>query len=73
MVHGHVDLHEHNIVICPVLHEHCVVLCPDYLRKMWSGNKTKHRMVPAGAHPQARPKAAVYGIKAGVVVQPDHG
>ena len=31
-----------------------VVLCPDYLQKIWSVNKTKQCIVPAGACPQAR-------------------
>ena len=59
MTHGCVDLHEHSIVSCP-----------DYIRKMRSGNETKHSVTPASTRPQARPDASLFLPLSPLVVPP---
>ena len=50
MAHGRIDLHQHSIISCP-----------DYLRKMRSGNETKHSTQQGQARPPPPPKKKMFG------------
>ena len=55
MAHGRIDLHQHSIISCP-----------DYLRKMRSGNETKHSTQQGQARPPLPPpppQAVWWGVR----------